>query len=298
MTRPPAYDAQSDSGALRTLLLKHPREAFGAQATLHDRWTDLGYAEEPDLDQAIAEFDQFVERVTELGAVAEFLPADPSTGPDSIYVRDAAVMCAGGAVLCRMGKEAREAEPQAQRPVLEHLGVTVLGGIEAPGMLEGGDVTWLDTRTLVVGRGYRTNDEGIRQLAVLLGPYVDEIVTVPLPHYRGPEDVFHLMSILSPVDDDLAVVYSPLMPVPLRELLIDRGYELVEVPDEEFDSLGCNVLALAPRVCVLHEGNPVTRDRLIAAGATVHEYSGRAISLPGQGGPTCLTRPILRSGQI
>jgi len=149
---------------------------------------------------------------------------------------------------------------------------------------------------VVVGRGYRTNDEGIKQLEAILRPYVDDFVVVPLPHNRGPADVFHLMSILSPVDRDLAVVYSPLMPVPFREFLLNRGFDLVEVPDQEFATMGSNVLALAPRICLLLEGNPVTHERLSAAGATVVAYEGQVISLPGQGGPTCLTRPIRRSG--
>ena len=143
--------------------------------------------------------------------------------------------------------------------------------------------------TITAGR----NDEGIRQLSVLVGPGVD-VVTVPLPHYRGPSDVFHLMSIISPVDRDLAVVYSPLMPVPFREWLIGRGITLVEVPESEFDSMGANVLAVAPRQCVMVRGNPVTKARLEEAGATVHEYEGTEISLKGGGGPTCLTRPISR----
>jgi N-dimethylarginine dimethylaminohydrolase len=128
----------------------------------------------------------------------------------------------------------------------------------------------------------------------LIGPDVD-VITVPLPHYRGPSDVFHLMSIISPVASDLAVVYSPLMPVPFREWLIVRGIELVEVPDAEFDTMGANVLAIAPRQCVMVEGNPVTRTRLESAGASVVEYDGREISLKGGGGPTCLTRPLARS---
>jgi N-dimethylarginine dimethylaminohydrolase len=193
-----------------------------------------------------------------------------------------------------MGKAAREREPAAQADAFRQWGIPVVGSIQAPGRLEGGDVAWLDDRTVIVGRGYRTNDEGIRQFRELLGDAVTCVV-VPLPHWRGPGDVFHLMSVLSPVDADLAVVYSPLMPVPLRELLVERGIALVEVPDEEFDTMGANVLALAPRRCVMVDGNPTTRARLEAAGAEVRVYAGREISLKGGGGPTCLTRPIRRA---
>ena len=185
--------------------------------------------------------------------------------------------------------------PAAQEVAFGKLGILVKGAIVGDGRIEGGDVVWLDERTLAVGRGYRTNDEGIRQLRELLHGCVDELIIVPLPHHRGPSDVFHLMSILSPIDLDLALVYSPLMPVPFREALLARGMELVEVPEEEFESMGCNVLAVAPRVCVMIRGNPITRRRLEAAGAEVHEFDGGEICAKGCGGPTCLTRPILRT---
>ena len=153
---------------------------------------------------------------------------------------------------------------------------------------------WLDSRTLAVGQGYRTNAEGIRQLRTLLGDAVDEVEVVPLPHWRGPASCLHLMSFISLIDQDLALVYSPLMPVPFRESLLARGFTLVEVPDQEFDTLGCNVLAVAPRVCVMVEGNPRTKALLEAAGAQVHTFEGQEICVKGEGGPTCLTRPLLR----
>ena len=171
--------------------------------------------------------------------------------------------------------------------------VTICGRIEPPGRLEGGDVVWLDGRTLVVGRGYRTNAEGIRQLRAMLGSRVD-VVEVPLPHWQGQQDVMHLMSLISPIDHGMAVVYSRLLPVPFREWLLDRGIHLVEVPDEEFESMGTNVLALAPRRCLMLAGNPRTRAALERAGADVIEYAGTEISVKGAGGPTCLTRPLER----
>jgi N-dimethylarginine dimethylaminohydrolase len=193
-----------------------------------------------------------------------------------------------------MGKPQRAGEPAMHEATLRALGCTIIGAIEAPGQLEGGDVIWLDERTVAVGRSYRTNDSGIAQLRALLGDSIDELIIVPLPHWRGAGDVFHLMSIVSPVDRDLAVVYSPLMPIPFRERLLERGITLVEVPEEEFDTMGANVLAIAPRRCVMVAGNPITRARLEAAGAQVFEYEGSEISLKGGGGPTCLTRPLER----
>jgi N-dimethylarginine dimethylaminohydrolase len=171
--------------------------------------------------------------------------------------------------------------------------VPILGKIHGSGRLEGGDVLWVDAHTLAVGQGYRTNGEGIRQLGELLGDAV-EIVAVPLPHWTGPDDCLHLMSFISIVDDDLAVVYSRLMPVPFRERLIAWGFTLVEVPDEEYDSFACNVLAVAPRKCIMLAGNPVTQSRLQGAGAEVWTFDGEEICLKGTGGPTCLTRPIWR----
>lgn len=286
--------AQSDVHSLRAVAVKHPRAALVDQPTVDAAWEDLSYTGRPDFATAVGEFDAFVSLLAGLGVEVRLAPPEPGMGPDSMYVRDAAVMFDGGAVLCRMGKEPREGEPNALGRALREWGIPIAGSIGGTGRLEGGDVAWVDSRTVAVGLGYRTNARGIRQLRALLGSDVDRVVPVPLPHWRGPRDVFHLMSMFSPVDRDLAVVYSPLLPVPFRELLLGRGYDLVEVPDEEFDTMGCNVLAVAPRLCVVLEGNPVTRRRLEEAGAEVHPYRGREISLKGGGGPTCLTRPLVR----
>jgi N-dimethylarginine dimethylaminohydrolase len=238
------------------------------------------------------------------------MPAE-DLGMDSLYVRDASTVTDGGAILCRMGKSARAWEPERQGVVFGGLGVPVLGAIEGSGViqgggaipgggahdgggtLEGGDATWLSPDCLAVGRGYRTNRQGIDQLRALL-PGDVELLEVPLPHWKGPGDVFHLMSMISPLADDLLLVYSPLLPVPFRETLLERGFQLVEVPDAEFDSMGCNVLAVAPRVAVAVDGNPETRRRMEAAGVEVHTYAGVEISWKGCGGPTCLTRPLER----
>ena len=285
--------AQSEVGALTRILLKHARDAFVSQAAIDDQWRALNFTAPPDFDEAVAQYDRFLEAVTTAGAATYFLPASDTVGLDSVYVRDASVVCDAGVVVCCMGKALRQAEPLVQAETYRRIGETVLGAIVPPGRLEGGDVVWLDAHTVAVGRGYRTNDAGISQLRALLPPAID-VVPVALPHWRGRSDVFHLMSIVSPVDRDLAVVYSRLMPVHFRELLLERGVALVEVPDEEFDTMGANVLAIAPRRCVMVAGNPVTRGRLERAGAGVIEYDGREISLKGGGGPTCLTRPLRR----
>jgi N-dimethylarginine dimethylaminohydrolase len=285
---------QSDSYLLSRVLLKHARDAFVDHASVEIQWQDLNYLSPPDFHRACRESDALEALLRGLGVDVRWMAAG-DVGLDSLYVRDASVVCDRGAILCSMGKEARRREPEVLGSAYETLGVPILGAIEGEGRLEGGDVTWLGPRTVAVGRGYRTNAEGIRQFTDLLGDAVDEVVVVPLPHWNGPADVFHLMSVISPLDDDLAVVYSPLLPVPFREALLERGMQLVEVPDEEFDSMGCNVLAVAPRVAVAVEGNPETRRRMEAAGVTVHLYEGAEISAKGCGGPTCLTRPLERS---
>ncbi len=286
--------SQSEVGTITRVIVKHARNAFQGRETIAAQWQTLNYTAAPDFARAIEEYEAFLELLRSTGCEIQLLPETQGVGLDSIYVRDAAVVCDRGVILCNMGKPQRAGEPAAMEGALRASGCTILGAIQPPGRLEGGDVAWLDERTIAVGHGYRTNDAGIAQLRSFLGDSVDEFLIVPLPHWRGVNDVFHLMSIVSPVDRDLAVVYSPLMPVPFRERLIERGMKLVEVPDEEFESMGTNVLALAPRRCVMVAGNPITRARLEAAGATVLEYAGSEISLKGGGGPTCLTRPLQR----
>jgi N-dimethylarginine dimethylaminohydrolase len=283
----------SETLRLARVVVKHARDAFRDRARVDAEWRALHFTAAPDLARAIDECDRWLALLSSSGADVLSLPASDDVTMDSIYARDASVVTPNGMLLCRMGKAARATEPDAQARAFRAWGIPIVGAIDEPGRLEGGDVVWLDARTVAVGRGYRTNQDGIRQLRACVGPGVD-VIEVPLPHWRGPSDVFHLMSIVSPVDRDLAVVYAPLLPIPFRETLLDRGYTLVDVPDEEFESMGANVLAIAPRRCLALNGNPETRRRLERAGAEVFVYDGVEISLKGGGGPTCLTRPIER----
>lgn len=287
------FTAQTEIGRISRLLLKPPAAAMLDQSSIDAQWQQLNYLSRPDYSAAVDEYNAFVELLLGQNIDIEFLPASEQTGMDSLYVRDAAIICDAGAILCSMGKPARSGEPDSCAAQFEQTGLSTAGAVVSPGFIEGGDVAWLNPQTLVVGRGYRTNDAGIGQLETLLPDDV-ELIVVPLPHWQGPDDVFHLMSMLSPIDEDLLLVYSPLLPVPFRQQLIERGYTLVEVPGGEFDSMGCNVLATEPRHCVMLEGNPVTKARLEAAGARVLTYKGTEISAKGCGGPTCLTRPLLR----
>ena len=285
----------SEVGELTRVAVKHAREAFVDEATIAAQWKDLRFTAPPDFARAIDEYDAFLALVRSSGATVDLLPRDARTTLDSIYVRDASMLCHRGVILASMGKPQRAREPQAQETAFARLPSTpVIGAIQPPGRLEGGDVVWLDDRTIVIGRGYRTNDEGIRQLRALLEGDV-EVIVVPLPHWRGENDVMHLMSLVSPVDRNRALVYSPLLPVPFRDLLLHRGIDLVEVPDEEFETMGTNVLALAPGRCLMLAGNPRTRSALQRAGVDAVEYLGREISVKGAGGPTCLTRPLERA---
>jgi N-dimethylarginine dimethylaminohydrolase len=292
---PPQTNTLAEFARLTRVLLKHPREAFRSDARIADEWKALNFGAAPSFTRAIEEYDAFVEILKTAGLQIDYLQAAEQTNLDSLYVRDASIVCSRGVILCRMGKRLRAAEPTAQKAAYRSLGVPVVGEITEPACLEGGDVVWLDDHTIAVGHGYRTDDEGIRQLRVLLADSIDELIVVSLPHWRGPGDVLHLMSLISPIDHDLAVVYSPLLPVAFRQHLVAHGCELIEVPREEFETMGTNVLALGPRDCLMLAGNPQTRNALERAGARVREYVGNEISVQGAGGPTCLTRPLARA---
>lgn len=288
------YGSQSMVAPVRRMLLKHPIKAFVSQENVDGQWEDLFYLGRPDFKKALDEYEKFVDILGRFGMEIEYLPKDEETSLDSLYAHDPLIVANGGAILGNMGKAARTPEPEAAGRYLEEVGVPTMGRISGKGRMEGGDVLWVDESTLAVGQGYRTNGEGIRQLGEILGDEV-EIMPVGLPHWTGPNDCLHLMSFISIVDDDLAVVYSRLMPVPFREWLLERGFSFVEVPDEEYDSFACNVLAVAPRKCVMLTGNPKTQRRLEEAGAEVYVFDGKEICLKGTGGPTCLTRPVWRA---
>jgi dimethylargininase len=273
--------------ALRRVLVRPPRpeDARG--------WRVFGWRAEPEPARMEAEHEEFRALLAGAGAEVIVASAPQSGNPDAIYVYDPALVADEGAVLLRPGKEGRRGEVEAMEADLERAGVPVTARLAGPALAEGGDTLWLDERTLLVGRGYRTNDAGIEALRAAL-PDVD-VVSFDLPHLRGAGEVLHLMSLLSPLDVDLAVAYAPLMPVRLVELLDERGIQVVEVPEDEFWTMGPNVLALAPRVALALEGNDETRRRLERAGVDVRVYRGDEISRKGDGGPTCLTRPLLRA---
>ena len=279
------YGCQSLTGVLKRVLVRPPLPDDAAA------WRAYGWRAEPDPVAAAAEHEAFCLLLEEAGA--EVVVARHDAGnPDAIYTYDPVLVGDAGVVVLRPGKEGRRREPAGLAAVLEEAGVPVAYGAAEPATVEGGDTVWLDSRTLLAGHGYRTNGAGIDALEDAF-PGV-EVIRFDLPHYNGAAEVLHLMSFLSPLDADLALVYPRLAPVRLLELLAERGIRTVEVPNEEFESMGSNVLALGPRRALALEGNDETRRRLEQAGVDVVTYRGDEISRKGDGGPTCLTRPILR----
>lgn len=287
MTR--TYGSQSMVETLKRVLVRAPDRAFGDADP--ELWH---YTSRPDLAAARAEHEAMVVTLQDSGCEVVFHDEPLPDHADAVFTHDPVIVTDAGAIVLRMGKPQRRGEEAAIAATLEDLGVPILATIEDGATAEGGDLLWLDHDTLAVGRGYRTNAEGARQLTAVLDPLGVKTIEVQLPHAGGPAACLHLMSLISMLDDDLAVAYLPLLPVPFVELLEERGVELVEVPEVEYATMGPNVLALAPRRCLAIDGNPVTRERLEAAGCAVLTYRGDELSLKAEGGPTCLTRPILR----
>lgn len=281
------FGSQSMVSPLQTVVVRRPDTTFGnADPAL---WH---YTARPNLELAQQEHDAFVALLGQAGVEVVYHTAPLPNHADAIFVHDPVIVSRQGAIILQMGKELRQGEEAALAQTLRQMGIPIHYTLHGQALAEGGDLLWLDEQTLAVGQGFRTNGEGLRQLAQAL-PDVT-LIPVPLPYYQGAEACLHLMSFISMVADDLAVVYLPLMPVPFYQYLTGRNIHLIPVPDEEFASMGPNVLALAPRHCLMLAGNPITQSRLEAAGCRVQSYTGREISLKAEGGATCLTRPVLR----
>lgn len=283
----PTFGAQSMTAPLREVLVKRPGPAFGAafDDPAH------GFLHACNLEIARAEHDRFVDVLASLGPTVHELDAETDS-PDLIYTFDPLLVSDRGAIPLRPGKPNRLGEPAVIEAWTEEHGIPFAGRIEEPGTVEGGDTFWLRPDLLCIGRSLRTNDAGARQLADIVG---GDVQIFDVPYWRGPAELIHLLSVISPVADDLAIVYLPLLPVGLWALLRDLGIRLIEVPDEELATLGANVLVVRPGVVIVAEGNPQTRAALEAVGCEVHAYPATEIGVNGSGGPTCLTRPILRS---
>lgn len=288
------YGCQSMVGKIDSILIKKPEAAFISQDHLEKTWEEFKYFGCPDYEKVLEEYAVFEKYIRENVENVYYLPQDDRTGLDSIYAHDPLKITKNGAIYFPMGKQLRSREYLATKAYLESIGVPTLGEIKAPGKMEGGDVLWIDEKTVAIGRGYRTNDEGIRQFKELTKDVVEEYIIIPMPHGDGEDCCLHLMSIISFVDTDKAVVYSKYMPVFFREYLLGKGIQLIECNDEEYDYLGTNVLALQPGKCIAIEGNSDIIGKMRAAGVEVLTYEGKELSYRGTGGPTCLTAPLCR----
>ncbi|MTI10040.1 dimethylarginine dimethylaminohydrolase family protein [Curvivirga aplysinae] len=284
----------NEFGKIERMAIRPAPNAFKSQAQADAEWEDLRFHQNVDVNEAYNEYEAFKKIFTDANIQLDELPANDDLTLDAIYVRDAAIIAPNGLILMNMGRVSRNNEPKIHGEILGSSGVNILGEIKAPGKVEGGDFIWVNEKAAAIGLGPRTNQEGIDQLKAHLGDEVDLFVC-PLPDPSHPDDVFHLMSMISPVAEDLAVIYRPLMPDDFIKWLEGHGIGFVEVPEEEFLPMACNVLAIAPREVVMLDKLPLTKGLLEDAGCKVHTYKGDEISRKGEGGPTCLTRPLVRS---
>lgn len=281
------YGVNSSVATLRRVAVRTPTKDADYAAA---HW--LGAPAELDLDALIRDHSVFVQLLRDLGCQVEVLPEAPGL-PDAIFTYDPAFVIPSGVVQFQGAKEARKKEPELLVGDLNALGIPTAGVLTGGATADGGDMFWLDSKTIGLGRTYRTNAEGEKQLREIFAKDGIDVITFHMPHALGPEFCLHMMSVISPVREDLAVVYEKEAPITLLQELESRGIKTVSVPDEEYLSLGCNVLAIRPGVVIMPDGNPITAKRLADAGIKVHTYPASVIN-QGEGGPTCLTRPIWR----
>jgi N-dimethylarginine dimethylaminohydrolase len=284
------YGAQGMVGRLRRVMMRRPGEAMAAADP-----SDWHYTSAIDVEEARRAHDTFADALRSWDVEVLYHEEPLPDHSDSVFVFDPVLVTDRGTVVLSMGKERRRGEEEPLARALQDCGVPVFGRLEGGARVEGGDTLWLDHDTLAVGRGFRTNAEGVRQLRDILASLGVSVLDYDLPYFTGPEACLHLLSLISPVDVDLAVAYPPLMPTAFWRELQDRGVRLLEVPEEEFArTQATNVLAVAPRRCIMLDGSPVTRQLLETADCEVVTFPGAPLSFKAEGGPTCLTRPVWR----
>jgi len=284
------YGAQSMIAPLKRVLVRRPDAAFGNAdpAAWH-------YAAPINLEIAQQEHAALSDLLRRAGAEVIYHEVALPQHADAIFVFDPALVTDAGAILLSMGKPLRRGEEAAMRQTFERLSIPILAALEGEARAEAGDMLWVDEHTLAVGLGFRTNAEAVRQLRAVLEPIGVQVIAVELPYFTGPEACLHLLSLISMVDEKLAVVYPPLISVPFWQELQRRNIRFVEAPEDEFmKTQATNVLATAPGECIMLEGNPITQQRLSDAGCEVQTYRGAELSFKAEGGATCLTRPLLR----
>jgi dimethylargininase len=280
------FGAQGMVSPLREAIVKRPGPAF---AGAFDDPAN-GFLHPVDIDEARRQHDALCQILGDLGVTVHELDAE-TTGPDLVYTFDAALVTERGAILLRPGKPTRRDEPQALAEWFAAHEIPIVASIESPGTVEGGDTLWLRPGLFCIGRSLRTNGAGAEQLAAIVG---GDVRIFDVPYANGPGECLHLLSLISPVDEQAAVVHLPMLPAGMYELLRDLDFDLIPVPPEEMPTLGCNVLAVRPGVVIIAQGNPTTQRALEARGFEVHTFPATEIGVNGGGGPTCLTRPILR----
>ncbi len=282
-------------GLLQRVLVCSPRIAGWNQPDRIAHWDGLGFHHAPAFEQAQLQHNALVSELKNASAEVVELPQDDRLSVDAVYAHDASLPTDLGLILMRPGKANRVAEAQHQRAYCEVLGIPALGTITAPGTTEAGDILWIDSKTLLIGRGYRTNAAGIEQMRTLLAPLGVEVLSAPLPFGPGPSACLHLMSLISLLDEQTALVDLPWLAVETVELLKSRGFKFIQIDSSERDTLACNVLALGEKRLLAIEENHNTNNRLRGAGFDVRTFPGSEICINGSGGPTCLTRPLLRT---
>jgi len=288
------YGLNSNVSTLKTVLLKNPQAAFKSQKTIDLQWQDLNFIDKPDFKKSITQYENFIDILNDNHVEILYISEDEKTSLDSIYTHDPIFMTPNGAVIGNMGKTQRKPETIMMKNYLNEIGVPILGEIINDATLEGGDVIWIDEKTVAAGLTYRTNIKGIDQLRKILSTISVEVISVDLPHWNGPVDVLHLMSLISPLKEDLFLIYKKLLPVGLLKLLKQLDIKTISIADEDYDSLGCNVLPLSTTKCLITSGNDKTFKIIEENGIEVIEFQASEICYKGSGGPTCLTRPIYR----
>lgn len=281
----------SMTGRLKRVAMRRPGAVLTAEPV---RWH---YSKPIEASRLVQQFDAFVELLVDAGAEVVWFNDDLDDLADSIFAYDPSFVVGDGAVILRPGKNLRAGEAELHRNFYQEHQIPILGQIEAPGTIEGGDCFWLDRSTIVAGRGFRTNQAGIDQFRSIVEPTGLTVEAFDLPYLHGPDACLHLLSIVNPLDSDLALVYPKLMPTALYQMMVDVGYKLVHAPSAEFEAsmgLSLNVLATAPRQCLAMAGFPQTHQLMLDAGCDVTLFDGDELCLPCEGGPTCLTRPLLR----
>ncbi len=290
----PIFNCNNMVDPIKKILLNHPKNAFLNQNKINSEFKELKFFDAPDYYESLNEYEAFIDILKFHNIELYFLAGNNTNTIDSIYAHDPFIISNDGAIICNMGKKNRISEIENVKIFLKNNEIPILGEISAPGKLEGGDIVWIDKHNIAIGIGYRSNIEGVKQLSEILSGCVKNIIPVPLPHWNGPNDCLHLMSNLSPIDYNLFLVFPKLLPVQFIQYLKENKIKLIEVPFKEYETMACNVLAIAPREVIMLEGNPITKKLLESENVIVHTYKGSEISLKGAGGPTCLTKPFLR----